>query len=44
MYSKAERLTRLRIFFTLTVIQIAFLSKNNTTNIILTCIVENLMY
>jgi len=44
VHSKAKRFTKLATSFTLIVIQIAFLTKNNTTNITLTRIVENLIY
>jgi hypothetical protein len=44
VHSKAERLTRLAISFTPTVMQMAFPTRNNTTNITSTRIVENPMY
>jgi hypothetical protein len=44
VYNKTERFTRLAISFTLIVMQIVFPIKNNITNIILNCIVENLIY
>jgi hypothetical protein len=44
VYSKAKRFTRLAISFTLIVMQMAFLTRNNITNITLNRIVENLIY
>jgi hypothetical protein len=44
VYNKAKRFIRLAMSFTLTVMQIAFFIRNNTTNITLTYIVKNPMY
>jgi hypothetical protein len=44
MHSKAERFTRLAISFTPTVMQMAFPTRNNTTNTTSNRIVENPMY
>jgi hypothetical protein len=44
IYNKVERFIRLAISFTLIVMQMAFSTKNNTTNITLTRIAENLIY